>query len=208
MATESVSGTPTLFLRNATGLVRGWSVPPCAFTTFEFTMPRAGLGMMKGSAGFGSFDFRTTVELSGALTVTPSSRKDGLPLMLISRLKENATSADVSGVPSLNLMSLRSLNVYVVASDEAVYELATAGTGVVTSGPLKVSSVSYRPLATTPPETSNSRCGSAVFRSNDLSTTSVRFVVVLAPPDWPDAHAPTTSSKPVSSPVRVLDPSR
>jgi basic amino acid/polyamine antiporter, APA family len=26
MATESVSGTPTLFLRNATGLVRGWSV--------------------------------------------------------------------------------------------------------------------------------------------------------------------------------------
>jgi amino acid transporter len=26
MATESVSGTPTLFLRNATGLVRGWSI--------------------------------------------------------------------------------------------------------------------------------------------------------------------------------------
>jgi len=26
MATDSVSGTPTLFLRNATGLVRGWSV--------------------------------------------------------------------------------------------------------------------------------------------------------------------------------------
>src|SRR5215467_5745076 len=26
MATESISGTPTLFLRNATGLVRGWSV--------------------------------------------------------------------------------------------------------------------------------------------------------------------------------------
>src|SRR5215470_16985316 len=26
MATESVSGTPTLFQRNATGLVRGWSV--------------------------------------------------------------------------------------------------------------------------------------------------------------------------------------
>src|SRR5262252_5225429 len=26
MATESMSGTPTLFLRNATGLVRGWSV--------------------------------------------------------------------------------------------------------------------------------------------------------------------------------------
>src|SRR5579872_5271963 len=104
-------------------------------------MPRAGLGMMNGIAGFGVSDVRTTVEASGAVTVMPASRNEGLPLMLISRLKENSTSADVSGVPSENLMSLRSLNVNVFASDDAVYELATSGTGVAESEPLKVSSV-------------------------------------------------------------------
>src|SRR5712691_6043893 len=104
-------------------------------------MPRAGLGMMNGIAGFGSLDVRTTVDASGADTVTPSSKNDGLPLMLIRRLKEKTTSADVSCVPSPNLMSVRSLNVKILASDDAIYELATAGTGVAESAPLKVSRV-------------------------------------------------------------------
>src|SRR5215469_13254849 len=98
----------------------GWSVPPCALTTAEFTMPSAGFGTMNGMAGFGSFDVSTTVDGSGAVTVTPSSRKDGLPWMLISRLNEKRTSADVSGVPSENLTSFRSVNVYVLASADAV----------------------------------------------------------------------------------------
>src|SRR5260221_4573542 len=150
----------------------GWSVPPGALTTLELTMPRAGFGMMNGTAGFAVSDVSTTVDASGAVTVMPASRNDGLPLMLMSRLKENSTSADVRAVPSENLMSLRSLNVNVLASDDAVYELATCGMGVAESEPLKVNSVLYRDLATMPPETSNSRCGSAVFMSNDLSITS------------------------------------
>jgi len=43
-------------LRNASAVsdlsAPGWSVPPWALTTLELTMPRAGLGMMKGMAGF------------------------------------------------------------------------------------------------------------------------------------------------------------
>src|SRR5262252_2277278 len=87
----------------------GWALPPCAFTTVEFTMPSAGLGTMNGMAGLGSFDVSTTVLASGAVTVTPSSRNDGLPCRLIRRLNEKATSADVSGVPSENFTSLRSV---------------------------------------------------------------------------------------------------
>ena len=82
-------------------------------------MPSAGFGMMKGTAGLAVLDVRTTVEASGVETVMPLSRNDGLPLMLISRLNEKATSADVRAVPSENLMSVRSLNVNVLASGEA-----------------------------------------------------------------------------------------
>ena len=75
--------------------------------------------MMNGIAGFAASDMRTTVDASGAVTVIPARRNDGLPLMLMSRLKENSTSADVSGVPSENLMSLRRWKVKVFASDDA-----------------------------------------------------------------------------------------
>src|SRR5579862_5452769 len=104
-------------------------------------MPRAGFGRMNGIAGFGASEVRTTVDASGAVTVMPASRNDGFPLMLISRLNENSTSADVRGVPSENLMSLRRWNVNVLASEDAVYELATSGTGVAESEPLNVSRV-------------------------------------------------------------------
>src|SRR5271165_4136827 len=69
MATESVSGTPTLFLRNATGLVRGWSVRDsiiyaCLATNFvtlgiyEFTF--AGPAFPKGQ-------FITSILISAVL---------------------------------------------------------------------------------------------------------------------------------------------
>ena len=69
MATESVSGTPTLFLRNATGLVRGWSVRDsiiyaCLATNFvtlgiyEFTF--AGPAFPKGQ-------FITSIVISAIL---------------------------------------------------------------------------------------------------------------------------------------------
>src|SRR5207247_10762888 len=102
----------------------GVSVPPSDFTTLELTMAKAGLGMMNGIAGFAFLDVRTTVEASGAETVTASRRNDGLPLMLLSRLNENATSAEVSCVPSVNLMWLRSLKVKVLAADDADCEPA------------------------------------------------------------------------------------
>jgi APA family basic amino acid/polyamine antiporter len=69
MATDSVSGTPTLFLRNATGLVRGWSVRDsiiyaCLATNFvtlgiyEFTF--AGPAFPKGQ-------FITSILISAVL---------------------------------------------------------------------------------------------------------------------------------------------
>src|SRR5256885_13457419 len=172
-------------------------------------MPRAGLGMMNGIAGFGASEVSTTVDGSGAVTVMPASRNEGLPLMLISRLKENRTSADVRVVPSENLMSLRSLNVNVLASDDAVYELATCGTGVAESEPLKVSSVLYKDLATMPPETSNSRCGSAVFMSNDLSMTKTWLVVVaLLVPHAASVMAATSIAPAATSPGFLDDTMR
>ena len=70
----------------------------------------------------------------------PASRNDGLPLRLIRRLNEKTTSFDVRGVPSENLMVLRSWNVYVFASAEALYESATSGFGCDTSAPTNLSS--------------------------------------------------------------------
>src|SRR5438445_65287 len=85
--------------------------PPFAFTTFELTMPSDVLATSTGIAGFGVFDFMTTVYLPFADVVMPASRNDGLPFRLTSRLNENTTSADVSGVPSEKCTSLRSVNV-------------------------------------------------------------------------------------------------
>src|SRR6476469_9881144 len=116
--------------------------PPWALTTFELTMPSDVLATSTGIAGFGVFDLRTTVYGPFALVVMPPSRNDGLPLMFTSRLNENTTSADVSFDPSEKRTSLRSVNVYVRASFETVYFVATDGCGCATSAPLNSSSVS------------------------------------------------------------------
>ena len=120
----------------------GEELPPCAFTSFELTMPSDVLVTITGIAGFGVAEWRTTLYLPVALIVMPASRNDGFPFRLINRLYEKTTSAEVSGVPSENLMSLRSVNVNVLASFEAFHEVATSGRGCATSAPLKRSSVS------------------------------------------------------------------
>src|SRR5438552_759089 len=73
----------------------------------------------------------------------PCRLGDWSPGRLSNRLYEKATSAALSGVPSENLTSLRSLKVNVFASGEVVYDSATSGCGLVVSPGLKVSSVSY-----------------------------------------------------------------
>ena len=120
----------------------GWSVPPLAITTLLFTMPRAGVGRMRGSAGFGCSDVSTTVVSSFASAVTPSNRKEGLPFSSRIRLSEKATSVAVSGVPSEKTASSRSVNVYSVASSLTSQLVARLGLGSDTSLFSNVSSVS------------------------------------------------------------------
>src|ERR1700737_4026381 len=111
----------------------------------------------------------------------PASRKEGLPLMFFIRLKEKTTSAEESGVPSENLTSWRRWRVNVLASLDPSWEERPQGSAFVTLLPLKVSSVSYIALTTMLPEISNSRPGSAVFMSNDLSTTRVLLADIWLP---------------------------
>ena len=59
-----------------------------------------------------------------------------------------------------------------MASDDAVYEVARSGTGVVTSEPLYVSSVSYSTWSIISPVGSNIRAGSSVLSTKAVSTTS------------------------------------
>src|SRR5258707_8601014 len=74
--------------------------PPCAFTTFELTMPSDVLATSTGIAGFGVLACMTTVYLPFADVVMPASKKDGLPFRLTRRLNENTTSAGARGVPA------------------------------------------------------------------------------------------------------------
>jgi hypothetical protein len=112
------------------------AVPPCLFTSFELTIPSDVFVRIDGIAAFGVFDLSTTVYLPRAATVTPSSRNDGFPLMLIRRRKENTASAAVSGVPSAKCTSLRRLKTYVFAPLETDHDLTSSGTGCATSPPL------------------------------------------------------------------------
>src|SRR5665213_3471389 len=112
------------------------AVPPCALTSFELTMPSDVFVTITGMAGLAVAEWSTTPYAPLGFAVTPASRKDGLPFRLTRRLNEKTTSADVSGVPSENLMSLRSVKVKVLASFVAVHEVATSGSGCATSPPL------------------------------------------------------------------------
>ena len=58
-----------------------------------------------------------------------------------------------------------------MASDDAVNEVARSGTGVVTSEPLYVSSVSYSTWSIISPVGSNIRAGSSVLSTKAVSTT-------------------------------------
>ncbi|OIQ72484.1 hypothetical protein GALL_458880 [mine drainage metagenome] len=63
-------------------------------------MPSDGFGRIKGSAGFGVALARVIVVSFTFVTVTPSSRKEGLPFRPCTRFKENTMSSAVTGVPS------------------------------------------------------------------------------------------------------------
>ena len=56
--------------------------------------------------------------------------------MFFTRVSEYTTSLAVTGSPLANLTPLRSVNVNVLASGDAVNEVARSGTGLVTSLPL------------------------------------------------------------------------
>ncbi len=104
-------------------------VPPCAFTSFELTMPVDGFARIAGSCVAGVVDFITTVYFPCAETVMPASRNDGFPLRLISRLSEKTTSADVSGSPFAKWTFFFSWNVNVFAPFEAFHDCTSSGTG-------------------------------------------------------------------------------
>ena len=107
----------------------GWSVPPFAITTLLLTMPSVGVGRMRGSAGLGCSDVSTTVVSSFASAVTPFHQERALPFSSRTRLSEKATSVAVSGVPSENTASSRSVNVYWVASSLTSQLVARLGLG-------------------------------------------------------------------------------
>src|SRR3954447_9030361 len=62
------------------------SDPPSALTALELRMPRAEFGTMNGMAGLGVLLVRTTVCASGAVTVMPAIRNEGLPFRFATRL--------------------------------------------------------------------------------------------------------------------------
>src|SRR5215471_12504095 len=99
-----------------------------------------------GSAEFDVADRRTMVDGVGALTVMPETSADSSFLRLIKRLNEKRTSAEVSGVPSANLTSLRSVNLNNFASGDSVKDDANDGTTLPLAA--RSSSVSYIALTT------------------------------------------------------------
>src|SRR6185437_15537263 len=109
------------------------AVPPCAFTSAALTMPVDGLARIDRSCVAGVVDVITTVYLPAALTVTPASRKAGLPLMLIRRLSEKTTSAEVSGAPFAKWTFFFSWNVNVFAPFVAFHEDTSSGIGFARS---------------------------------------------------------------------------
>ena len=114
-----------------------------------------------------------------------------MPLSSRTRLSEKATSAAVTGVPSENTASSRSVNVYWVASSLTSQLVARLGLGSVTSLFSNVSRVSYIAGTMIPPVVSNIRPGSSVSRSKLLPITSV------PPPPPPPRSSPGHGSRPV-----------
>src|SRR5262245_32891427 len=160
-------------------------------------------------AVFEVFERRTTPYLPAALVVTPAGRNDGLPLRFTSRLNENTTLADVSGVPSAKWTFRLSWNVYVFASFETFQDCTSSGIGCATSDPRYVNSVSKIPRFTSEAVGSNALCGSEVLISNERSITSVSPVAAfeLVPAYAAAAAASaTTRTSPIHPPRRMADP--
>src|SRR6476619_2141751 len=109
------------------------SVPPCALTSFELTMPVDGLARIDGSWPAGVAYLITTVNLPFAETLIPSSRNAGLPLMLIRRLREKTTSADVSGLPFAKRTFFFRLNEKSFAPFDAFHDDTSSGIGCARS---------------------------------------------------------------------------
>src|SRR2546421_12530518 len=126
-------------------------------------MPSAGLVTMAGMAVFAVVLVSTTVSGLGAVAVMPAIRNDGLPATFLVRVSENTTSAAVTGSPVANFAPWRRGNVYFLASGDAVYDEARSGTGLDTSEPLEVSSVSESGWSVISPVGSNMRAGSSAL---------------------------------------------
>src|SRR5450432_1416260 len=149
------------------------ALAPCAFASFELTMPADGFARIEGSSVFGVAECMMTVYGPLAAVVTPASRNDGFPFRFTSRLYEKTTSADVSGVPSAKCTFFFSWKVNVFASLLAVHDFTSDGIGWARSLPLYVNSVSKIARSMIDAVGSNARCGSVVLIVNELSTTRV-----------------------------------
>ena len=101
-----------------------------------------GLARIDSSCVAGVFDVMTTTYLPFAFTVIPASRNAGLPLMLIRRLSEKTTSADVSGSPFAKCTFGFNANVNVLAPFDAFQDATSNGIGCARSSFLYVNSVS------------------------------------------------------------------
>src|SRR4051794_24439698 len=136
-------------------------------------MPVDGFARIAGSWPAAVFELITTLWRPCGLTTIPASRNAGLPLMLIRRLSENTTSADVSASPFAKCTFFFRLNVNLFAPFEAFHVDTRSGTGCARSPLLYVNSVSKMPRSTIDAVGSNARCGSEVLIVNELSTTNV-----------------------------------
>jgi hypothetical protein len=114
-------------------------------------------------------------------------------------LSEKATSVAVTGVPSENTASSRSVNVYSVASSLTSQLVARLGLGSVTSLFSNVSRVSYIAGMMIPPVVSNIRPGSSVARSKLLPITNVP----PPPPPPPLVAGARLAAGPDAAPVRA-----
>src|ERR1700712_3360962 len=97
-------------------------------------MPLLGQARSASSGAHGYLVLITTVAASGVVIFSMAELMNSQPpLVLLASSRENLTSADVIGVPSLNVTSVRSLNVQVSLSADWVQLVASQGSTEVPS---------------------------------------------------------------------------
>src|SRR5690606_19321384 len=161
-------------------------------------MPVDGIARMVGTLGFGASVVTTTTPSDGVLAAKPSTITDGLRLRLTSRLRLKTTSSAVTGLPSAKVASSRSRKVNSVASSFDSHDSARRPTGVVTSSPSKVVSVSYIACTTRLPVASYTCAGSRWLTTKDVLTVSV--------PPWPPVSSPPPVAPPPPPPPPAVQP--